>query len=90
MKVNEATKLTCSAGIGCNKMLAKICSDMNKPNGDFFLKADAQEIREFMGKMDIRKIPGIGRMTELPLNEMGIKKCSDMIDKKTEISICFS
>jgi DNA polymerase kappa len=33
MRINEATKLTCSAGIGANRMIAKIGSDMNKPNG---------------------------------------------------------
>lgn len=33
MRINTATKLTCSAGIGPNRMIAKICSDINKPNG---------------------------------------------------------
>jgi DNA polymerase kappa len=33
MRINNATKLTCSAGIGPNRMIAKICSDINKPNG---------------------------------------------------------
>ena len=40
-KIKEATQLTCSAGIACNRMLAKICTDMNKPDGQTFLPADA-------------------------------------------------
>lgn len=40
MRINELTQLTCSAGIACNKMLAKICSDFNKPNGQTYLEAD--------------------------------------------------
>jgi DNA polymerase kappa len=32
-EINEVTKITASCGIACNKMLAKICSEINKPNG---------------------------------------------------------
>jgi DNA polymerase kappa len=56
-------------------MLAKICTDMNKPDGQTFLKANKEQIKEFMMKLEIRKIPGIGRMTELILNNLGINKC---------------
>ena len=81
--------MTCSAGIASNKMLAKICSDMNKPNGQFFLEPDPTKIREFMSGLSIRKIPGIGRMTELILNELGVTTCQDVVEKATEISIAF-
>ena len=37
LRINEATKLTCSAGIAPNRMLAKITSDFNKPNGQYYL-----------------------------------------------------
>ena len=38
MRINNATKLTCSAGIGPNRMIAKICSDINKPNGQAYVR----------------------------------------------------
>ena len=88
-RINEATKLTCSAGISCNKMLAKICSDMKKPNGQFFLRSDAEEIRDFMSSLEVRKIPGIGRMTELILANLQIKKCKDVIEKSAELQVVF-
>ncbi len=43
-RIFEATTLTCSSGISCNKMLAKICTDMKKPNGQTYLRPDAEEI----------------------------------------------
>ena len=45
-------------------MLAKICSDMNKPDGQTFLAANERAIRDFMSKLAIRKIPGIGKINE--------------------------
>ena len=56
MRINDATKLTCSAGIGPNRLIAKICSDINKPNGQAYVRPDLTEILDFIGKMPIRKI----------------------------------
>ena len=55
-RVQEKTKLTASAGIAPNKMLAKICSDMNKPNGQFFLEPSRESVIEFVRKLPIRKV----------------------------------
>lgn len=63
-KVFEATKLTMSCGIGANKMLAKMSSEMNKPNGQYMLRNDKDEILNFMKTLPIRKIPGIGYVSE--------------------------
>jgi len=52
------TKLTSSAGIGPNKLVAKIASDLNKPNGQFEVKPE--EVPGFMEKLPVRKIWGIG------------------------------
>lgn len=49
-------------------MLAKICTDMNKPNGQYYLKPDLDEVKTFSDNLHVRKIPGIGRMTELVLS----------------------
>ena len=87
MKINEATRLTCSAGIACNKMLAKICTDMNKPNGQTYLKPDKEEVMKFIEALPIRKIPFIGRMSELSLQGLGIYKCKDIIEKAGEIYV---
>ena len=60
---------------------------MNKPNGQFYLKPDKESIMEFVKNLPVRKIPGIGRMTELILSQLEIFKCSDIIDKALEIHI---
>lgn len=71
-------------------MLAKICTDMKKPNGQTYLKADIEFIQDFMRKLSVRKIPGIGRMTELVLASLDVYSCEDVLNKAVEIQICFS
>lgn len=67
--------MTCSSGISCNKMLAKICTDMKKPNGQTYLQPNEETIKDFMKKLSVRKIPGIGRMTELVLASLEVYTC---------------
>lgn len=56
--------MTCSAGIAPNKMLAKICSELDKPDGMTYLQFDKQKIIDFMKVRKIREIPGIGGVQE--------------------------
>ncbi|KAF5491444.1 DNA polymerase kappa [Colletotrichum siamense] len=77
-EVYERTNITVSAGIAANAKLAKICSNMNKPNGQFVLPNDRTEIMNFMAKLPPRKVNGIGRVLERQLAEIGIKTCADI------------
>lgn len=70
------TKLTASAGIGPNKLIAKIASDLKKPNGQFEVRA--VEVREFIAPLPVRKIWGIGNVTAQKLERRGIITCADM------------
>ena len=62
--ISEKMHMTCSAGIGCNKMLAKICSELDKPNGQTYLSFDKQKILDFMAEKKVRDIPGVGSVLE--------------------------
>jgi len=86
-RVYEATKLTCSAGIAPNRMLSKICSDWNKPNGQAYIAPSRHDILEFISKLDIRKIPYIGAMTETTLKEIGIKTGKDLVERAADLMI---
>jgi DNA polymerase IV len=70
------TKLTSSAGIGPNKLIAKIACEVNKPNGQFEVKPE--QVSEFMEKLAVRKIWGIGEKTERKLQELGVKTCGEL------------
>ena len=84
-KIYDKTKLSCSIGIACNKTLAKICSDYNKPNGLYYLDYDCKVIEEFISKLNVRKIPYIGNKTELRLNLMKIYTCKDLIERYVDL-----
>jgi DNA polymerase IV len=70
------TKLTSSAGIGPNKLIAKIASEINKPNGQF--EVPPEQVPAFMKKLPVRKIWGIGEKTEKKLEELGVKTCGEL------------
>lgn len=83
--VQKETQLTVSAGIAPNKMLAKICSDKNKPNGQFHLEFEPRVIKDFMKDLSIRKVPGVGRVNERLLEAIGIHTCGDIIQHRAAL-----
>ncbi len=76
-RVFETTHLTASAGVAPNKFLAKVASDMRKPDGIFVIRP--QDVEDFVRDLPVRKVPGIGRVTERHCHENGIKVCSDFL-----------
>ena len=70
------TRLTSSAGIGPNKLIAKIASEINKPDGQF--EVTPEQVPEFMKKLAVRRIWGIGEKTERKLEELGVKTCGQL------------
>lgn len=77
--------LTASSGIACNLRLAKLCSDVNKPNGQYRLNND--EIIDFIRKIPIRKFNGIGPSMAQILEAYGIKSCQDLYEKRAMIKL---
>jgi len=88
-EVYEHAKITVSAGIAANAKLAKICSNKNKPNGQFNLPRDRQTIMEFMKTLPTRKVNGIGRVFERELDAIGIKTCGDIYTQRSFLSSLF-
>eukprot|EP00898_Chlorokybus_atmophyticus_P001489 jgi/Chlat1/2340/Chrsp17S00177 len=89
-KVRDKTALTCSAGIAPNRMLAKVCSDINKPNGQYALPSERAAITAFITTLPIRKIGGIGKVSERLLHTLGNTHCSHLIEKRGLLAALFS
>ena len=75
-KIWDETKLTASAGISCNKMLAKIASDMKKPNGQFAVLPE--EVDGFMNDLPVQKIFGVGPKSTARLHALGFETCGQL------------
>ncbi|CAG8959141.1 hypothetical protein HYFRA_00013004 [Hymenoscyphus fraxineus] len=88
-EVHEKTKITISAGIAANAKLAKICSNLNKPNGQFILPSERPAIMAFMRDLPTRKVNGIGRVFERELDAIGVKTCGDIYTYRQYISKLF-
>lgn len=69
-KILERTSLTASAGVSFNKLLAKIASDMRKPNGIFTVHPD--RAIDFIGSLPVEKLWGVGPKTANRMHEMGV------------------
>lgn len=70
------TGLTCSVGIAPVKFLAKIASDMNKPDGLFIL--EPAQIADFMRSLPVSKIPGVGPRTQEILAKLGVRTAGEI------------
>ncbi|XP_040197188.1 DNA polymerase kappa isoform X2 [Rana temporaria] len=89
-RIEQKTSLTASAGIAPNMMLAKVCSDKNKPNGQYVIPHDRQAVMDFIKDLPIRKVPGIGKVTEKMLQALGVTTCTDLYQQRALLSLLFS
>jgi DNA polymerase-4 len=75
-RVRKESGLTCSIGIAPNKLLAKIASDMQKPDGLTILAED--DIEKMIWPLPVRKLYGVGPKTEIHLNSMGMRTIGEL------------
>lgn len=74
--IKDETGLVASAGVSFNKFLAKIASDMDKPDGLYVIRPEAAE--EFIERLEIRKFFGVGKVTEKKMQKLGIYTGADL------------
>ena len=78
-QVKARTGLTCSAGIGPNRMIAKIASDEKKPDGQTRIQPTRAAVLEFVDRLPVRKIPGCGKVLENQISIMlGVQTCAEL------------
>jgi len=75
-RMKEETRLNCSIGIGASRLIAKVSSGQAKPNGVLWIVPGEES--KFLAPLDVREIPGVGKVMESHLHELGIKKVGDL------------
>lgn len=81
-RILEETGLNASAGISINKFIAKVASDINKPNGQ--KTVNPEEVISFLESLDIRKFYGVGKVTAEKMYQLGIFTGNDLKTKPIE------
>lgn len=71
-RMKRDTGLNCSIGIATSRLVAKVASDQAKPNGLLWVQPGAEAA--FLAPLDVRKLPGVGKVTERKLHELGIRR----------------
>ena len=75
-RMKAETRLNCSVGIGSSRLIAKVSSAQAKPNGVLYI-VPGQEAK-FLAPLDVREIPGVGKVMEKHLHTLGIKIVGDL------------
>ena len=75
-RMKDETQLNCSIGIGSSRLIAKVSSAQAKPNGVLWISPGQES--KFLAPLDVRAIPGVGKVTEGHLHALGIKKVGDL------------
>src|SRR5204863_1968461 len=75
-RMKAATGLNCSIGIAASRLVAKITSDQAKPNGVLWIVPGHEAA--FLAPLDVRKVPGVGKVMEQNLHAFGIRKVGDL------------
>ena len=75
-RMKDKTLLNCSVGIGSSRLIAKVSSAQAKPNGVLWIVPG--EEAKFLGPLDVREIPGVGKVMESNLHALGISKVGDL------------
>jgi DNA polymerase-4 len=75
-RIRDELNLTASAGVSVSKFLAKVASDMDKPDGLYIIPPEKTD--EFINRLEIDRVPGIGKVTAAKMRKMNIHLCGDL------------